>query len=207
MQVAEVPINLINDFSRCGIWKSVALQEAGQIGKPHSRREPLSGDVAKRREHLTAVLRQDCEISRKIPCREDFAGEFHASALHRARTTQLALDLRRFEQLRVQIEALAYERVHFLQQRDIDSDGCGIRCLRNVPIAKASTFTRCDSTPRHANLHFHAALSLAVFSDSLVPSSRQTDTPSHAPSKSTAAGRDWVPTSVANAQGVYLQFE
>src|SRR5215472_6634991 len=139
-------INLLNRLCRVAIGMTVALQQACKVGEPHPCCESLPCDVTECREHLGAVLRQEGEIAGEVPCCKNFAGEFHLSALHIARAAQLALDLCRFEQLRMQVEAFACEKVQLLQHRDINSDRCDIRCLGCVSVSKADRFTRVDTT-------------------------------------------------------------
>ena len=159
MQQNEWKVLIVEDDNAMAVTLSDGFQYEGhevtlakhEADIPASIREGLPEVVGDLR-HANSARKclGGAQIVSDIVLGEHFAGELHASALHRARAAQLALDLCRFEELCMQLEAFAHKRVHLFKQRNIH--GNRRRVDYRLMIAITPTFAL-DSTPWHAALH------------------------------------------------------
>ena len=74
-------IDFRGDRRRVEIRAAAALQKAGQMGEPHSRRNPLTCYVSQYCENSGPILREGREVSGEITRREHFPCELQVATV------------------------------------------------------------------------------------------------------------------------------
>src|SRR5450432_3016762 len=104
-------IDFRSDRRRAKIRAAAALQKAGQMCEPHSRRDTLARNISQYGENSRPLLREGRKVSGEITRCEHFPCELQVATVQDPRAAELTLNLHRVRNLRMEIHALSQQRI------------------------------------------------------------------------------------------------
>src|SRR5437660_356758 len=110
---AKIGIDAAENLFGHGTARCVAAHKSGHVRGPHSRSQALSTDVAERHDDVAILFFDREEISRQMTHGENLAGNLEICEVHEPRRAQTAMDLRCFENRRMQFCVISLQLSEF----------------------------------------------------------------------------------------------
>src|SRR6266850_4629000 len=103
---ANVAVHARNYGFRIGSHSRVRPNQSHQVRGPHPGRQTFAADVTQRQNYAGARRLHREKVAGKMANREDFAGDLEVTVTNQTRSTQPPVNLRGFENCRMQISVI-----------------------------------------------------------------------------------------------------